>query len=986
MTSPRVFISYAWESDEYRDWVLQLAKRLRQDGVDARLDRWHLEAGESIVAFMNREVRHAERVLVLCSPSYRQKVHQTEDGAGISGSGWEAGLLAGQAFVNRASGKCIPVLAQGAWQDAAPDFLIGTDYVDLSDSDQFEEEYRRLLEHITRQKAKAPLLGPPRVLEPEVPEALSGETTGHDRRAVKLTIALIVLVLICALFVLIFLPAAGDRPIVAVLDLDSSIEPEDWYLTAIAELVDAHLAAGGIIYTIDRQRLVELEWAHQLDPVSGSKYELLHSSLGVTKVVEGSLEARGGKLQISWRLTDAATGAQRDLSEVFSETREAYKKLARDAADGLRKELGFSVTDSAESKKASAMLPHDFEAARHYAKGLRDYRRFNTKEALESFERAIENEEDHPLILRALARALIELGYSDRAVAAIERARESAERSPWVELLPWKERLEIEAEDHHFHEEWEEEADVYARLQECFPENVDYGCDRAEAQMAAGHTAESLKLLETLRKSSRYAARNGWIDLTAAEARFVGGDADEALELARRAGEKGERASDPFLTMQAKLKETVFFTALGKSESARKSLDDARLYLFPLSATREFFDDCLITAFVYRQEQNLEKAVAKLETCRRILRDRDYAQGEALVAINLSGILNRLARMDEAGALIEASLTSSGLDEHTSAGLYANLGVAHHLRGRLGNAWDSYAIATALYRMAGDEYHRASTLVNLGELAFAGGFPQSAQVLYAEALEILEESDPPFAAYARFRKADAYLAQGEIEMAARLYDDQVLPTTDLPQREEALLGRAKTALRQHDYGTAKEKAEGALVFKIKNPELAVLAKIIQARALLAIKIQTQTLSATDQAKDLDELILEIRHLLEDHDQEWLRAALELKLLELKRQAAVNADPDGIETLFDDLTGAARSAAAAGFVLAVIEACRELRELNLPGSEPILEELCRLVEMGRSAWMSRMERAEVFFESTSVTLHSDEQYLRCCRVRYRPQPP
>ncbi len=31
----RVFISYAWESDEYRGLVKRLAARLRQDGIDA---------------------------------------------------------------------------------------------------------------------------------------------------------------------------------------------------------------------------------------------------------------------------------------------------------------------------------------------------------------------------------------------------------------------------------------------------------------------------------------------------------------------------------------------------------------------------------------------------------------------------------------------------------------------------------------------------------------------------------------------------------------------------------------------------------------------------------------------------------------------------------------------------------------------------------------------------------------------------------------
>src|SRR6266852_8917256 len=46
----RVFISYAWEDDEYRALVKSLAVRLREDGIDARLDAWHLAA----TVFRNR--------------------------------------------------------------------------------------------------------------------------------------------------------------------------------------------------------------------------------------------------------------------------------------------------------------------------------------------------------------------------------------------------------------------------------------------------------------------------------------------------------------------------------------------------------------------------------------------------------------------------------------------------------------------------------------------------------------------------------------------------------------------------------------------------------------------------------------------------------------------------------------------------------------------------------------------------------------------
>jgi len=43
--SPKAFISYSWDSDEHKAWVLQLATRLVNNGVDVTLDRWDIHLG-----------------------------------------------------------------------------------------------------------------------------------------------------------------------------------------------------------------------------------------------------------------------------------------------------------------------------------------------------------------------------------------------------------------------------------------------------------------------------------------------------------------------------------------------------------------------------------------------------------------------------------------------------------------------------------------------------------------------------------------------------------------------------------------------------------------------------------------------------------------------------------------------------------------------------------------------------------------------------
>ena len=48
---PKVFISYAWGSQEYQDRVLALARDLQSDGIDGLLDKWSLKEGNDTYAY-----------------------------------------------------------------------------------------------------------------------------------------------------------------------------------------------------------------------------------------------------------------------------------------------------------------------------------------------------------------------------------------------------------------------------------------------------------------------------------------------------------------------------------------------------------------------------------------------------------------------------------------------------------------------------------------------------------------------------------------------------------------------------------------------------------------------------------------------------------------------------------------------------------------------------------------------------------------------
>ena len=154
--APRVFISYAWEDDHYREWVISLCTQLRSDNIDVRLDKWHLERGVTIPEFMNREVRLANIVLVLCSPKYRIKVHEMEERLRSTGAGWEAMLIGAKLFTTNIWEKIEVALARGVWAEAAPDFLLGLPYIDLSNGN--EANYKLLKDRLAGCRQDAPIL------------------------------------------------------------------------------------------------------------------------------------------------------------------------------------------------------------------------------------------------------------------------------------------------------------------------------------------------------------------------------------------------------------------------------------------------------------------------------------------------------------------------------------------------------------------------------------------------------------------------------------------------------------------------------------------------------------------------------------------------------------------------------------------------------------------------------------------------------------
>lgn len=151
---PRAFMSYSWDGPEHRDWVRDLAARLRGDGVDVTLDRWHAVPGDQLPAFMERAVRKNDYVLIVCTPAYKKKSDERTGGVGYEGD-----VMTAEALTSGNQRKFIPILREGKWKSVAPSWLGGKYYIDLHGDPYSEEHYQDLKVALLGQREQAPPLG-----------------------------------------------------------------------------------------------------------------------------------------------------------------------------------------------------------------------------------------------------------------------------------------------------------------------------------------------------------------------------------------------------------------------------------------------------------------------------------------------------------------------------------------------------------------------------------------------------------------------------------------------------------------------------------------------------------------------------------------------------------------------------------------------------------------------------------------------------------
>ncbi len=139
MSIPKAFISYSHDSLDHKKWVLDLATRLRNNGVDAILDQWDLKPGDDLPRFMEQGLIAADRVLMVCTDKYVEKAN-----LGAGGVGYEKMIVTAALLKTIDSNKVIPLIRQGGSHNV-PTFLRSKLFLDFSRPDQFEFSFDELI-------------------------------------------------------------------------------------------------------------------------------------------------------------------------------------------------------------------------------------------------------------------------------------------------------------------------------------------------------------------------------------------------------------------------------------------------------------------------------------------------------------------------------------------------------------------------------------------------------------------------------------------------------------------------------------------------------------------------------------------------------------------------------------------------------------------------------------------------------------------------
>ncbi len=140
---PTAFISYSWDSQEHKRWVLSLVSRLFENGVETSIDVFETQTETvNLNNMMIKNIREKDYTIIVLTEEYAKRADNLQGGVGF-----ETNMLI--PFIMSNLQKIIPIVrTNGDKSKVVPFYLNGVLYIDFSDDRQFEESFKELLHRI----------------------------------------------------------------------------------------------------------------------------------------------------------------------------------------------------------------------------------------------------------------------------------------------------------------------------------------------------------------------------------------------------------------------------------------------------------------------------------------------------------------------------------------------------------------------------------------------------------------------------------------------------------------------------------------------------------------------------------------------------------------------------------------------------------------------------------------------------------------------
>jgi hypothetical protein len=141
--NPSAFISYSWDSEKHKEWVMGLVNLLRDNGVDATADVFETQKGTTnLYSMMVKNIRDKNYTIIVLTPEYAKKADEL-----LGGVGFETSMLI--PLIQENLQKIIPIIyCNENVSKAIPFYLKGVHYIDFSNLFNFNDKLDELLHRI----------------------------------------------------------------------------------------------------------------------------------------------------------------------------------------------------------------------------------------------------------------------------------------------------------------------------------------------------------------------------------------------------------------------------------------------------------------------------------------------------------------------------------------------------------------------------------------------------------------------------------------------------------------------------------------------------------------------------------------------------------------------------------------------------------------------------------------------------------------------